>query len=104
MLYLEDAEDYSLKLIEAVEQRPLLYDKRNKEYLNCNLKKKIWEEVGQLLVDHPDTWRNMSDDKRQNAGMYMILLIHSLARLSVKPYHGSKLRGSGLVWLLLTSH
>ncbi|CAI6356973.1 unnamed protein product [Macrosiphum euphorbiae] len=37
-------------LIEEIEKRPALYKKQLKEYSDINLKKKLWEEVCEVVI------------------------------------------------------
>ncbi|VVC91850.1 unnamed protein product [Leptidea sinapis] len=49
-------------LIEEVEKRPALYKKKSlKEYSDANLKKKLWEEVCEIVI--PD-WNTLSSEDK----------------------------------------
>jgi len=52
-------------LIEEIEKRPALYKKQLKEYSDINLKKKLWEEVCEVVI--PD-WNELSAQEKTKQG------------------------------------
>ncbi|KAL4119003.1 hypothetical protein QTP88_011876 [Uroleucon formosanum] len=52
-------------LIEEIEKRPALYKKQLKEYSDINLKKKLWEEVCEVVI--PD-WNELGAQEKTKQG------------------------------------
>jgi len=52
-------------LIEEIEKRPALYKKQLKEYSDINLKKKLWEEVCEVVI--PD-WNELGGQEKTKQG------------------------------------
>lgn len=55
------------KLIQAIHAQNALWEIGSKEYMNINIKKKSWAEVGSLM--YPD-WNNKEQLEKDEAGNY----------------------------------
>ena len=55
-------------LIDEVEKRPLLFDKKLNEYSDMNLKSKGWEEISQVVF--LSAWVNLSSQQKTEAGNF----------------------------------
>jgi hypothetical protein len=55
----------SLKLIEAIKSYPELYDRKNRNYTNMDIKKEIWNTISSDFQESEDSvrarWRNIRD-------------------------------------------
>ncbi|CAG5012680.1 unnamed protein product [Parnassius apollo] len=56
-------------LIEDVEKRPALYDKKLKEYSDINFKIKAWEKISRIIFSNP--WSNLSQQEKTEAGNFV---------------------------------
>jgi len=62
-------------LIEEIEKRPALYKKQLKEYSDVNQKKKLWEEVCEIII--PD-WNELSAQDKTKQGKHIMALMPSI--------------------------
>ncbi|CAG4981296.1 unnamed protein product [Parnassius apollo] len=53
------------ELIDEVQKRPALYKKDLKQYSDVNIKKKLWEEVCEVLISN---WAELSVNERKEQG------------------------------------
>lgn len=53
------------ELIDEVRKRPALYKKDLKQYSDINVKKKLWEEVCELLISN---WGELNGNERKEQG------------------------------------
>ncbi|XP_047518995.1 uncharacterized protein LOC125058900 [Pieris napi] len=53
-------------LIEEVEKRALIYDKKLKEYSDSNLKIKAWDEISRIIFS--TVWGTLSSQEKTEAG------------------------------------
>lgn len=60
------------KLINEMEKRPALYNKTLKGYLDSNLKKKLWLEVCEAVLED---WDGKTGEQKVEAGKYIGLII-----------------------------
>jgi hypothetical protein len=66
MSIVEDIE----KLIWEVESRPLLYNKKLKEYSDRNLKDKSWQEMCESVITN---WSELPTEQKSEKGMLIFL-------------------------------
>lgn len=52
-------------LINAVKERPALFDKSNKDYANKIIKKNLWGEVYSVVIEN---WDVLSEEERKTKG------------------------------------
>lgn len=53
------------ELIDEVQKRPALYKKDLKQYSDINVKKRLWEEVCEVLISN---WAELSVNERKEQG------------------------------------
>ncbi|XP_047518993.1 uncharacterized protein LOC125058899 [Pieris napi] len=58
-------------LIEEVEKRSLIYDKKLKEYSDSNLKIKAWDEISRIIFS--TVWGTLSSQEKTEAGEYLFI-------------------------------
>ena len=60
------------KLIDEIKKWPALYNKTLKEYLDNNLKKRLWLEVCEVVIED---WNGKTGQQKVEAGKYIGLII-----------------------------
>jgi len=60
------------KLIQAIHGQSALWEIGSKEYMNANIKKKSWAEVGSIM--YPD-WNEKEQREKDETGNYNIFFL-----------------------------
>lgn len=58
-------------LIEEVEKRAAIYDKKLKEYSDSNLKIKAWNEISRIIFS--TVWGTLSSQEKTEAGEFIFI-------------------------------